>query len=264
MSSVPTPSIYLRNRFTLRGARNREFLAGKEQLLRSTLSHWRLVAGCGERAVRLGRNLPEPQLQMLHVWELDSWQLLYDSMYELSEAKWYRALGDTVASESQELLVNFTSGYGIQERRPWQSDACAGYTYLSEEWLLSRSTTMHAFMRELNWLAAELHRFGIVRTWCARQITGQPGLICVLWQVPEDEDVHTRLDAIADDRERGPRYAKMLKNVVDLRRELMYPMYTERLDERIRAGERARIVRAPDLPNSHDPVQTAPGGLTLT
>jgi len=185
-------------------------------------------------------------------------------MYELSEAKWYRALGDTVASESQELLVNFTSGYGIQERRPWQSDACAGYTYLSEEWLLSRSTTMHAFMRELNWLAAELHRFGIVRTWCARQITGQPGLICVLWQVPEDEDVHTRLDAIADDRERGPRYAKMLKNVVDLRRELMYPMYTERLDERIRAGERARIVRAPDLPNSHDPVQTAPGGLTLT
>jgi hypothetical protein len=200
---------------------------------------------------------------MLHVWELDSWPLLYDSMYELSEAKWYRALGDTVASESQELLVNFTSGYGIYPRRPWQNDVSAGYGYLSEEWLLSRRTTMHAFMRELNWLAAELHRYGIVRTWCARQITGCPGLICVLWQIPDDVDVHACLDAIADDAERGARYAKMLRNVADLRREVMFPMYTERLDERIRGGEHARIVRA-ELPNSHRAGTTAPGGLTLT
>src|SRR5687768_4699208 len=114
--SIPKPSIYLRNRFTLQGSRNVEFLAGKEQLLRSTQSRWKLLAGCGERAVRVGRNLPEPALQMMQVWELDSWGLLYESMYELSEAKWYRDMGDAVASEQQELLVNFTSGYGIASR----------------------------------------------------------------------------------------------------------------------------------------------------
>jgi hypothetical protein len=262
MTQVPTPSIYLRNRFTLQGSRNTEFLAGKEQLLRSTLSHWKLLAGCGERALRLGRNLPEPALEMMHVWELDSWPLLYDSMYELSEAKWYRALGDTVVSENQELLVNFTSGYGISERTPWRSDDAPGYRYLSEELMLSRTTTMHAFMRELNWLAAELSPAGFVRTWCARQITGRPGLICLLWQVPEQVDVQACLDRVADDPKRGPRYARMMQSVADLRREILEPMYTERLDERIRSGESARIVQ---VGSNLNPAGAAlPSGLTLS
>jgi hypothetical protein len=242
MPTMQSPSIYLRNRFTLQGSKNTEFLAGKEQLLRSTLSRWKLVAGCGERAIRLGRNLAEPALSMIHVWELDSWPSLYEVMYELSEARWYRELGASVASENQELLVNFTSGYGIGERTPWQSDERPGYRYLSEELMLSRATTMHAFMRELNWLAAELSRVGIRRTSCARQITGRPGLICLLWQVPESVDIHACLDRIADDSTHRARYARMLQSVGDLRREVLEPIYTERLDERIRAGESARIV----------------------
>jgi len=263
MTQVPTPSIYLRNRFTLQGSRNTEFLAGKEQLLRSTLSHWKLLAGGGERALRLGRNLPEPALEMMHVWELDSWPLLYDSMYELSEAKWYRALGETVASENQELLVNFTSGYGIAERTPWRSDDEPGYRYLSEELMLGRKTTMHAFMRELNWLAAELSRSGFARTWCARQITGRPGLICLLWQVPEQIDIHACLDRVADSHKHGARYARMLQSVGDLRREILQPMYTERLDERIRSGEAARIV--PIASNTTSPAGAVlPSGLTLS
>jgi hypothetical protein len=244
MLAAQSPSIYLRNRFTLQGARNAQFLTGKEQLIRSTLSHWKLIAGCGERALRLHRNLPEPALQMMHVWQLDSWGLLYDSMYELSEAKWYRELGDAVASEDQELLVNFTSGYGMVERKPWRSDDAPGYRYVSEELMLGRKTTMHAFMRELNWLAAELSRDGFARTWCARQITGRPGLICLLWQVPEHVDVEACLDRIVDNRSTSARYTRMMSTVGDLRREILQPMYTERLDERIRAGETTRIVQS--------------------
>lgn len=245
MPKAQSPSIYLRNRFTLQGSRNAEFLAGKEQLIRSTLSHWKLLAGCGERALKLHRNLPEPALQMLHVWELDGWSLLYDSMYELSEAKWYRQLGDAVGTENQELLVNFTSGYGISPRAPWRNDDNPGYRYLSEELMLSRKTTMHAFLRELNWLAAELSRDGFVRTWCARQITGRPGLICLLWQVPERVDIEASLDRLSDQHAGGARYARMMQGVGDLKREILQPMYTERLDERIRSGETGCIARLP-------------------
>jgi hypothetical protein len=263
MPTTQTPSIYLRNRFTLQGSRNAEFLAGKEQLLRSTLSRWKLVAGCGERAVRVGRNLAEPALQMIHVWELDTWPSLYEVMYELSEAKWYRELGAAVASENQELLVNFTSGYGIASRRPWQRDDAPGYRYLSEELMLSRTTTMHAFMRELNWLAAELSRASIYRTCCARQITGRPGLICLLWQVPEQVDFYAQLDRIADDPKLAARYTRMLQTVGDLRREVLEPIYTERLDERIRAGESARIVQVGTTSHTHPGGAVMPSGLAL-
>jgi len=264
MPEPQSPSIYLRNRFTLQGSRNLEFLAGKEQLLRSTLSRWRLVAGCGERAVRLGRNLAEPALQMLHVWELDSWPSLYEVMYELSEAKWYRELGAAVASENQELLVNFTSGYGIAERGLWQSDQAPGYRYLSEELMLSRTTTMHAFMRELNWLAAELSRVGIHRTLCARQITGRPGLICLLWRIPEHVDFYACLDRIAFDLRHAVRYSRMLQTVGDLRREILEPMYTERLDERIRSGETTRIVQLGSISNADPGSACLPSGVTLS
>jgi len=263
MLVTQSPSIYLRNRFTLLGSRNAEFLAGKEQLLRSTLSRWKLVAGCGERALRVGRNLPEPALQMLHVWQLDSWPSLYEVMYELSEAKWYRALGDAVASEDQELLVNFTSGYGIARRKPWQSDDTPGYRYLSEELMLSRGTTMHAYMRELNWLAAELSRSGFVRTCCARQITGRPGLICLLWQVPVEVQIDACLDRVADDRRTRDRYARMLQGVGDLRRETLQPMYTERLDERIRSGEAACLTSS-HVAGPNPTGTVVPAGLTLS
>jgi len=263
MKSAPTPSIYLRNRFTLQGSRNAEFLAGKEQLLRSTLSSWKLLAGCGERALKLGRNLPEPALKMIHVWELDSWPSLYDTMYELSEAKWYRSLGETVASEEQELLVNFSSGYGIAERKPWQGDDTPGYRYLSEELMLARTMTMHGYMRELNWLAAELSRSGVARTWCARQITGRPGLICLLWQIPAEVEIEACLERVADDPRSRARYAKMLQGVGDLRRELLQPLYTERLDERIRAGETCPIVQLARASTSNPAGAIVPAGLSL-
>jgi hypothetical protein len=243
MSSVPTPSIYLRNRFTIKGSRSTDFLAGKEQLLRSTQAQWQLIAGCGERSLRLGQQPPEPSLSMMHVWELDSWTSLYDNMYELSEAKWYRELGDTVASENQQLLVNFASGYGIARRRPWQSDHTPGYRYVYEELLLSRSTTMHAYLKELNWLSAELSKLDMLRTWCARQITGQPGLICLLWRCPDGLDIDATYDHLAEQSNSSRRYASMMRGIAQLEREVLQPMYTERLDERIRAGESAPIVQ---------------------
>jgi hypothetical protein len=243
MPGVPTPSIYLCNRFSLQSALNTEFFAGKEQLIRSTTQRMKLLAACGERGIKLGQNLPEPALKGMHVWELDSWPALYEIMYELSEAKWYRALGETLHSEYQHLLVNFASGYGIAQRTPWQSDTTAGYRYLHEELTLARGTTMHGYLRELNWFAAELSRFGFSRIWCARHITGRPGQICLLWQVPDRIDIEESLDRIAAGPN-GARYAAMMRSVSELTRAVMQPMYSERLDERVRAGEAAPIIHS--------------------
>jgi len=243
MSNVPTPAIYLHNRFTLRSSKNTEFFAGKEQLLRNTLTRWKLIAGCGERGVKLGQSFAEPSLKMMHVWQLDSWPSVYEIMYELSEAKWYRALGDALDGEDQHLLVNFASGYGIAPRSAWQSDDRAGYRYLFEELTLARGTTMHAYLRELNWFAAELARFGFLRTWCARHITGRPGRICMLWQIPERVDIDDALTRVGAAPNSSARYAKMMHSLTELKREVQQPMYSERLDERVRAGEAAPIVR---------------------
>lgn len=252
MPDIPAPSIYLRNRFSVRSSQGDRFLAGKELLLRSTQQRWTLLAGCGSRGLKLGQNLPEPALQLMQIWQLDGWPALYDAMYELSEAKWYRALGETLLSENQHLLVNFASGYGIGKRPAWQSDDTAGYRYVYEELLLSRSTTMHAYLRDLNWLAAELSRSGFVRTWCAREVTGSPGKMCLLWLVPAQVDVDACYDRLATNSHSSARYASMMRTVSELSRELLLPMYTERLDERIRAGEPWPIVRVDSGPR--DPV----------
>src|SRR5687768_9236089 len=69
MPDIPAPTIYLRNRFSVRGSHCTQFLAGKELLLRSTQKHWKLLAGCGNRSLKLGQNLPEPALHFMQVWE---------------------------------------------------------------------------------------------------------------------------------------------------------------------------------------------------
>lgn len=248
MPDIPAPSIYLRNRFSVRGSHCTQFLAGKELMLRSLQENWKLVAACGSRGLKLGQNPPEPALHSMHVWELDGWSALYDAMYELSEAKWYRTLGETLLSENQHLLVNFASGYGIGQRPPWQSESVPGYRYVYEELLLSRGTTMHAYLRDLNWFAAELSRWGFVRTWCAREITGSPGKMCLLWLAPEHVDVNACYDVVAGSPRSSARYASMMRTVAELSRELLLPIYTERLDERIRAGEQESIVHLDPSP----------------
>jgi hypothetical protein len=243
MKQVPKPSIYLSNRFILQGSRGPEFLAGTELLLQSTLGQMRLIAGFGERRLGPNLNLAEPALNMTHIWELSGWPTVYEVMYELSEAKWYRAMGDTLLDENQHLLVNFTSGYGIAERTPWQSDTSPGYRYLYEEMSLKRSATMQGHLRELSWLAAQLSRFGFARIWCARHITGRPGQICLLWQVPESVDIEDALASVASNRSTGPRYAAMMQGLYELKREVLFPSYTERQDERIRSGESIPLAR---------------------
>ena len=242
MTNIPTPSIYLCNRFSLEGGKTEAFFAGKERLMRGAWPRMKLLAACGERSFELGRNLPEPALKGMHIWQLDGWSALYEVMYELSEAKWYRALGDTLVSEDQDVLVNLTSGYGIEPRPAWQSETTPGYRYLHERLCLKRGVTMHAYLRELNWLAAELSRSGIKRTWCARHITGRPGRMCLLWRIPEEVDVYRALDGISAGASTGSRYAELMTTVSELERELLLPSYAERLDERIRAGESAPIV----------------------
>ncbi|HKY36829.1 MAG TPA: hypothetical protein VJN18_12865 [Polyangiaceae bacterium] len=255
MRQVPKPSIYLCNRFIIRGSCTPEFLTGMQQLLASTLGQMRLIAGFGERRLGPNLNLAEPALNMTQVWELSGWSTLYEVMWELSEAKWYRELGDSGLDENQQLLVNFTSGYGIAERTPWQSDTSPGYRYLYEELSLKRSATMQAHLRELSWLAAQLSRSGFARIWCARHITGRPGQICMLWQVPDSVDIEDTLARVASNPRTGPRYAAMMQGLRELKREVLFPIYTERQDERIRSGETAPLAR----PGTTPPLQPTEG-----
>lgn len=242
MTTIETPSIYLCNHFRLEGGQTKAFFAGKEQLMRSSWPRMKLLAAGGERSLMLDQTLPEPALKGVHIWELDSWPALYEVMYELSEAKWYRALGETLVGENQHLLVNLSSGYGIAQRPAWQSDTSPGYRYFYERLCLKRGVTMHAYLRELNWLAAELSHWGMKRTWCARHITGRPGQISLLWLVPEGVDVNNALSTIAANSRTRARYASLMTTVAELDRELLLPSYSERLDERIRANERFPII----------------------
>jgi hypothetical protein len=230
--TVPTPSIYLRDRFAIRPGKNAGFLLGKEQLLRNTVGSWKLIAACGVQSLIQGKNLPEPSPPMMHVWQMTGWDAAYNSMYAFTEARWYRALEDSLARETQEFLVGITTGYGVSPRPEWKSDADPGHCYLYEEALIGGTT--QAYLKDLNWFTAKVAAFGWKCVWVARQITAQPSVICLLWSVPNCVTLETTLSRMANDPQYAARYERMMGWLVSLSRECLYPIYTEQLDEHIR------------------------------
>jgi hypothetical protein len=238
---APQPTIYLRNTFRLKPGREMQFLAGKENLLRR--APWILVAGWGEWPLLLNERPAEASFVMTQVWKLPDWNSLYDSIYAFSETSWYRALGDSLLSEDQELLVGVTSGYRESGRPAWKSDTRPGYRYLYEESLPLPGKT-HAYLRDANWFAAQVGSKGVgwELAWAASQITAHPSVICMLWRVPDDDRVASTLSTLANQNGNGGRYQQMAQSLAKSSREIFYPIYTERLDDRIRQHEAAPIV----------------------
>ena len=229
--TAPTPAIYLRDKFAIRPGKNDSFLEGKRNLLLRTKCSWKLIAACGSQSLIQGENLPEPSQPMLHVWQMEDWGSAYNSMYQFTEARWYRALEDSLLRESQDFLVGITTGYGISTRPAWKSDKKPGHAYLYEE--VDLKGTTQAFLKDLNWFTAMVSKRGWKCVWVARQITAQPSTICLLWSVPTCDGVETELRALANDGPHAQRYAHMMAGVDSLVRERLYPIYTEQLDDQI-------------------------------
>src|SRR3954464_10839050 len=89
---VPTPVIYLRDRFTVDPLLNEQFLCGKENLIRHTVKNgadsFRLIAGCGEKPPVLGSVPTGTSPILMQIWQIGRWEALYNTMYEFSETSW--------------------------------------------------------------------------------------------------------------------------------------------------------------------------------
>jgi hypothetical protein len=178
---------------------------------------------------------------MMNIWKLAGWDTLYTSMYRFTDASWYAALQDALLFENQDLLVGLRS-YPLMDRPKWRGNADAAHVYLYEEVLLKNEVTMHAFLRNSGWFADEVAARGWSLIWSGLQVTGRPSLLCFLWSVPDVATTMQTLEWMANDRDHAVRYASMIAQMTTLSRKHLYPDYTERLDERIRAGETKPIV----------------------
>jgi len=233
MSNQPT--IYLRNAFRLKWDKKKEygpiFIEGKRNFIASTKGKWSLIAAFAEWPLLKEGHLIQPACEMIQIWRVTEWQMLYDTMVNLSETKWYRELGESLASEDQELLINA----GVREPQPdieWRSNDDPGYTYLYETTRACDGCS-HAYLREVNWFDALMSaEAGWELVWCASQVTAQPAEISLLWRVPNSSGFHTKnipqtIHALV---EREPkRYAQMMSLVQTTKRRILYPIYTERL-----------------------------------
>jgi hypothetical protein len=181
---------------------------------------------------------------MMQIWKLENWDTLYNSIYAFAETEWYRRLGASLSGECQELLVGVLADNGECNRPAWKSDSEPGYSYLYEEVMPNPGDT-HSYLRDLNWLSAQVAsaEFGWKRAWTATHVTSRPSLISVLWRVPSVGSIDTTLARISSEKPYAQRYAQMMGNLRELTRQSFHPIYTERLDERIRAGEKSPLIK---------------------
>jgi len=236
------PTIFLRNAFRLKWDEQKDyasiFLKGKKRFLEETKGKgWTLMAAFAEWPLLNNKRVVEQGFEIVQIWRLDDWQTLYRTMVDLSETSWYRSLGESLASEDQELLINA----GVREPAPnihWRNDDEPGYCYLYE---VSRPIDgrSHAYLREVNWLDAQLSAdAGWELAWWATQITAQPAKIALLWRVRDSGGLGaTTIPQKLVDVAQLPRYRKRLMDCVQtLERRILYPIYTERLAEKVAAG----------------------------
>jgi hypothetical protein len=239
-----TPTIYLRNVFRMKWDEHKNygqmFIKGKRHFIASTKGNWSLIAAFAEWPLLEDGRIIEPRCEMIQIWRIKSWPTLYETMIQLSETEWYRELGESLASEDQELLINA----GVRETPPkveWLSNDNPGYTYLYESTRPCDGCS-HAYLREINWFDALMSaKAGWELAWCASQVTAQPAEISLLWRVPGSSGFNAKtipqeLTALAEDEH--TRYKRMMSLVQTTRRRILYPIYTERLAQ-LAAGNHA-------------------------
>jgi len=242
----PHTTIYLRNTFRLKRKdwtnpedRVKEYgqmlIKGKEAFVQYTCQQqgWKLVAAFGEYPLLRDGVVLEPDGELVQIWQLPTWDSLYNTMSDVSEAEWYRKLGEALACEDHELLIN-AGVLDPTSRLHWRSDDEPGYVYFYEI-VRPRGHCHHAYLRDVYWLNARMSsKSGWELVWWGSQITGQPAELAVLWRVPHRRDVPANgipQELLAIAHEEGARYDHMAGILQTSERRIYYPIYTERLAE---------------------------------
>jgi hypothetical protein len=230
---IPVPTIYLRNKFRIEPGQNAAFFKGQEKLIHDAFPKFQLIAAGGTQSLIPSNRAPEPSPPAMHLWRCEEWSSLYEVMYTFSDTDWYAAEVRSLVSEHQDLLVSVPTGYGVHRRPLWKDDEHPGHVYLYEEVLLQKGVTSHAYLRDLNWFADQAAARGWTRVWCALEITGTPSQICHLWAASDVAAVERTIHELANGRESADRYARMMGRVRNLSREILYPEFSERLDDKM-------------------------------
>ncbi len=200
---MPTPSIYLRNKFAIKHNAEAAFLEGKEEFLRNTRGPWKLVAAFGQWSLMKGQPPIVSSAPMFHIWKLQEWSTLYETMYAFSETAWYRKLGHSLLSEDQDFLV---SAIGRTEvfHPTWNGADRPPYVYVYDESRPKEGMT-HRYLRDLNWFSAQMAPLGWHQVWVGSQITSQPSDISTLWRVDKRlDDIQKDLHEMLRDRTAAP------------------------------------------------------------
>jgi len=247
----PRPQIFLRNRMQLKRGAARQFLKGKDDFFHQVKQRlrvpdhperctWNLIAAGSEKPIVFGEDLPEEPQELIQIWSLSDWGTLYTSIFLFSEEDWYRRLGQSLASEEQELLINVTSGSQIEPRDRWiGGEQDRVYVY---ERVRVPFGAAHKYLRELNWFATQVKEYGWKRIWASGQITAQPATLCALWQVPTFGRVDETLSALVTNAATYERYAALLDIPTEFERNIYHPLFTEKLDELIENGESPVVI----------------------
>jgi hypothetical protein len=261
LPSVPKATIYLRDKFSVLPGQWRNFLCGKENLLRAGHGAWELVAAAGGAPLFIDENLPEPSTAMMNVWRVDDWDTLYKDMYRFTDTTWYAKLQQTIRREQQDLLVGLKVGSGTTPRFGWSNSkrtARPNHVYLYEEVRLksapsggrrqlheqahanlsSESRTRlplsaHSYLRDLNWFADTMEARGWRWVWGAIQVTGTPGAICLLWEVRDFATLEKDLERIREESSTPVTVMRGGREVVESRQG-RYARMLEQVDSLVR------------------------------
>lgn len=227
LNVAPPIRIFLRDEFQLKADGCEGFLVGVDQQLRfAHEAGIRLIAACSERPFDLQNNNPEPPPPMMHIWEMPEWRSLYDAIYASSESIWYEKLEDSIADESQELLIDLRIAYGSQAQSLADK---APKVYVYEEMRFPGGRVPNTFQRALNSFSREVAQFGWTWLWCCTQVTATQRVLCLLWSAPtivQIEQAYAELRGTES-------YRTMMSLITALERRYMYPTFVEALAARL-------------------------------
>jgi len=245
--NIPKPTIYLRNKFSIKPGLNGLFFAGQKALLENLPNDIELIAACGQQELLKDHPAPQQLPGMMHLWKLPEWDTLYRLMFSFSESDWYTSEVSSLEIEHQDLLVGI--GHGIEPNaRPgdWMKDH-APYVYLYDEIRLNPQVTTLTYLRHLNWFTTQLkdRRLELHLQWIATEITGTPSQVCLLWRMPSINALEKVLSIMAYEAPYATRYAEMMSGIKSLSRQYMFPESTEALDNDLKP-------KRSELRNRHD------------
>lgn len=233
---IPTPRIFLRNKFSIKPGLTAQFFLGQQALLEHIEPNVELLAAASFGTDELFASAPPPPTppDAMHIWLMPEWSTLYRLMWSFSESDWYVTEVSSLAVEHQDLLVEIGHGLPIERRPPdWHGRKEPGYIYVYQELRLNSLLTRLSYLRHLNWLIAQVREKGWHLQWLAGEITGTPSQVCLLWRVESEEHYRNTPYEIATGKETAQRYATMMLGLAHFHEVRMTPESTEDIDNRM-------------------------------